>query len=392
MSPYIAQIKARNGEIRTMEVVAENETAAMSIARRNGRVLSLTKKTQFAAGKALTAADRQVLFTRLSAMLASRVGTSDALRLIRDTFSGKIKEVAGRLLNFVESGDDLAGAFQKVGSPDFSEATVALIHAGSRSGETWRAIKDAAELEYQLASIKKGAAGGLWMAIGVFIFAGLTIVASTLYGTQMIMESQLMSTLDEQAIDFAWINTAASVIGWVMATLMAIGGFMVGLAFIGRKITPVKADEVILRIPYYKDLVLARNNYITLYGLGLLLKSGVRMEEALSLTAKGSPRGALRRDLEGAAQAVRNGRPWARALRTFHPTDRAALLSAVDREQIANTFDHLARQYRDLYAQRLASFVPLLNLISALFLSIAGLILFGQLILPMMAASTSMLG
>lgn len=392
MSPYIAQIKARNGEIRTMEVVAENETAAMSIARRNGRVLSLTKKTQFAAGKALTAADRQVLFTRLSAMLASRVGTSDALRLIRDTFSGKIKEVAGRLLNFVESGDDLAGAFQKVGSPDFPEATVALIHAGSRSGETWRAIKDAAELEYQLASIKKGAAGGLWMAIGVFIFAGLTIVASTLYGTQMIMESQLMSTLDEQAIDFAWINTAASVIGWVMATLMAIGGFMVGLAFIGRKITPVKADEVILRIPYYKDLVLARNNYITLYGLGLLLKSGVRMEEALSLTAKGSPRGALRRDLEGAAQAVRNGRPWARALRTFHPTDRAALLSAVDREQIANTFDHLARQYRDLYAQRLASFVPLLNLISALFLSIAGLILFGQLILPMMAASTSMLG
>lgn len=392
MSPYIAQIKARNGEIRTMEVVAENETAAMSIARRNGRVLSLTKKTQFAAGKALTAADRQVLFTRLSAMLASRVGTSDALRLIRDTFSGKIKEVAGRLLNFVESGDDLAGAFQKVGSPDFPEATVALIHAGSRSGETWRAIKDAAELEYQLASIKKGAAGGLWMAIGVFIFAGLTIVASTLYGTQMIMESQLMSTLDEQAIDFAWINTAAIVIGWVMATLMAIGGFMVGLAFIGRKITPVKADEVILRIPYYKDLVLARNNYITLYGLGLLLKSGVRMEEALSLTAKGSPRGALRRDLEGAAQAVRNGRPWARALRTFHPTDRAALLSAVDREQIANTFDHLARQYRDLYAQRLASFVPLLNLISALFLSIAGLILFGQLILPMMAASTSMLG
>jgi len=392
MRAYIAQVVTRSGAVRTMEVVAENDQVATSIARRNGRVLSLRRKSQFRLGKALSPAERQIFFTRLSAMLASRVGTSDALRLIRDTFSGKIKEVAGRLLNFVESGEDLAGAFQKVGSPDFPEATVALISAGSRSGETWRAIKDAADLEYQLASVKKGASSGLLVGIGSFIFAGLTIVVSTLYVGPKIMESPLMKAMPSDAVDIGWVNTTAAVIGYIMAVLMVVALGMWGLASIGRKLVPVRADELILRIPYYKDLILARNNYITLYGLSLLVKSGVRTEEALRLTADGAPPGALQRDLRNAAHAVRIGRPWAQALQTFHPTDRAALTSAVDREQIANTLDNLARQYRDLYAQRLASFVPLLNMLSALFLSLAGGILFAQSILPMLMASPDLLG
>lgn len=392
MKTYIAQVKQRSGEVRAIEVVAEDESAAMSVARRNGRVLSLARKRQWGVVKALTPADRQIFFTRLSAMLASRVGTSDALKLMRDTFSGQIKVVSGRLLNLVESGDDLAGAFAKIGAPDFPEATTALILAGARSGETWRAIRDAAELEYQLASVKKGAAGGLWVGIGSFVFAALTIVFSTLYVGPKLMESPLFTSLGEDAVDIGWINTTADIIGYTMAAIMIVAGVMAGLAFIGRKLVPVMADELILKIPYYKDLVLARNNYITLYGLGLLLKAGVRTEEALQLTAAGAPRGALRRDLEDAAEAVRRGRPWARALQTFHPTDRAALASAVDREQIANTLDNLARQYRDIYAQRLASVVPLLNLLSALFLSLAGGILFGQSILPMLLASKDMLG
>lgn len=391
MKPYIAQVKSRTGEVRTMEVVADNEEAARSVARRNGRVLSLKRKRQFGVVKALTPADRQTFFTRLSAMLASRVGTSDALKLIRDTFGGQIKVVAGRLLNFVESGDDLAGAFEKVGAPDFPDATVALIQAGSRSGETWRAIKDAAELEYQLANVKKGASGGLWMAVGSFVFAGLVIIISSLYVGPKLADSPMMRALPKDAVNLDWVDTVSIVVGVIMAVIMSIGLLMTGLAFIGRKIIPVAADEIILRIPYYKDLILARNNYITLYGLGLLLQSGVRTEEALSLTAEGSPKGALRRDLEDAAQAVRTGRPWASALQTFHPTDRAALASAVDREQIANTMDNLAKQYRDLYAQRLASLTPVLQMLSALFLSIAGAILFAQSILPMLLATKEML-
>ena len=90
--------------------------------------------------------------------------------------------------------------------------------------------------------------------------------------------------------------------------------------------------------------------------------------------------------------AVKTGKPWPRAMETLHPTDKAALMSATDREQVAGTLDTLATQYRELYGQRLASFVPVVNLLAALFLSIAGGLLFGQSILPMLMASQGMMG
>ena len=330
MKSYRLKIRLRTGTVRDLEVVAADEQAAAALGRRQGRVLSVVRVRQYALVRAISPADRQIFFSRLSAMLASRVGTSDALKLMRDNFTGKIREVSGRLLDLVEGGEDLAGAFAKIGAPDFPEATVALIQAGSRSGETWRAIRDAAELEQQLAQVKKGAAGGLWMGIGSFVFAGLTTIASTVYVGPKIMSSGMITAAGANggALNIGWITEAGNIMGYVMAALMAIGLLLWVLAAAGRRIAPVRADRLILKIPYYKDLVLARNNYITLYGLSLLVKSGVRTEEALRLAAANAPAGALRNDLVNAQLAVKHGKPWATALSTFHPTDRAALMSS----------------------------------------------------------------
>jgi general secretion pathway protein F len=332
-----------------------------------------------------------VFFSRMSAMLQSRVGTSDALGLIRDTFKGKIQEVAGRLLAHVESGADFATAVERVGSPDFPEATVALIMAGSRSGETWRAIKDASEFENELHKVKQGASKGLWMGIGSFIFAGLVTVVSTVYvGPEIMSSPMIASAAKNGAVDIGWITTAGYVTGYTIGALLLFGFVAWAFAFIGRAIAPTQTDKVILKVPFYKDLILSRNNFIVLYGLALLIRSGVRTEEALRLAAEGAPRGALRTDLVNATNAVKTGKQWPRLMETLHPTDKAALLSATDREQVATTLGALATQYRELYAQRLAAFVPAINLLAALFMSIAGGILFGQAILPMLMASSGM--
>lgn len=383
MATYTAKVKTRHG-VKQVSITARTNADARRHAEKMGKVLAFKKDFGIHISTAMTQADRQIFFTRLSSMLASKVGTSDALTLIRDTFSGKIQEVASRLLAFVEGGDDLTGAFSKVGAPDFPEATIALISAGSRSGETWRAIRDAAEFEYQLHNIRKNANKGLIGGIIGFLVAGITTVGSTLYVAPAIMGNDLIKSA--KGVDIGWIITTGNVLGYIMGVMMAVFiGFLL-FTFFGKRLFPVRADKVILKVPYYKDLVLARNNFIVLYGLALLIKSGVRTEEALRLSAEAAPRGALRQDLKSAETAVRMGRPWAKAMDTLHPTDKAALLCAVDREQVGNTLDTLANQYRELYAQRLSSFVPAINLVSALFLSIAGGILFGTSILPMLQA------
>jgi general secretion pathway protein F len=200
-----------------------------------------------------------------------------------------------------------------------------------------------------------------------------------------------MGGLGGSAVQIGPINMLGKVITWIMITLMGLGGMLGFLASVGRRILPIYADKIIMLIPYYRDLVLAQRNYTTFYGLSLFVKSGVRLEEALKLAAAAAPAGALRADLLRAAQAVNDGKPWQTAMMTLHPTDRAALASALDREQISRTFDTLSRQYRELYAQRLASFVPILSLLSALFLSLAGFVLFGETILPMLQATNGVL-
>lgn len=392
MPVYEGKVKVRGNKVRAVEVQARNKEEALSHIERIGRVVTFKRKLTFNIRGALTPADRQVFFTRMSAMLSSRVGTSDALMLMRDTFTGKIQEVSARLLRCVEGGDDLAQAFERVGSPDFPEATVALIKAGARSGETWRAIKDAVEFEYQLHAIKKGAAKGLVTGVLSFIGAGLLTLGSTLYVGPKIMDSPLIKVAREKgAVNIDAINTTAYIVGYVMAALLIVGFLFWLLATVGRRIIPLQADRIIMGIPYYKDLVLAKNNFIVLYGLALLIKSGVRTEEALRLSAEGAPKGALKHDLQNAMNAVKTGRPWPTTMKTLHPTDKAALLCATDREQVASTLDVLADQYRELYGQRLSSFVPLVNLLAALFLSIAGGLIFGQSVLPMLQATQGMM-
>lgn len=388
MAYYTVKVQTKGG-MRTLQLTAKSESEARQHSERQGRIISVRKKAGFDFSRGLTPAERQTFFNRLATMLKSRVGTSDALALLRDTFTGRIQEVTSRMLGFVESGDDLGQAIERIGSPDFPPATSALIKAGSKSGETWRALMDAASFEYELHKVKQNAAKGLWGGIAGFVFAGGTTLASTLYVGPQIMESELVKGLAAKSggVDFSTINMAGTVLGWVMVVVMVFALCLVLLGSLGRRLIPNEADKLILRIPFYKDLVLAKNNYIVLYGLALLIQSGVRAEEALRLSGEGAPRGALRTDLFNAMNAVKTGRPWPKVMNTLHPTDKASLMCATDREQVAETLDALANQYRSLYAQRLGSFVPALNMVAAVLLSLSGALLFAQSILPMLMAT-----
>jgi general secretion pathway protein F len=390
MATYSVKLRNRQGQIKDIAITATSEKEAKTIISRQGKVIRVTRINRWDFSKPLSSADRQMLFTRLSSMLVSKVGTSEALRLMRDTFQGKVAQVAGKLLIQVESGgEELATAIASVGAPDFPKGVVALIEAGARSGETWKALADAAIFEQEIIATQRSSAKGMWGAIGAFIIAGITTIASTYYFGPQVLQS--MGGLGGSAVQIGPINMLGKVITWIMITLMGLGGMLGFLASVGRRILPIYADKIIMLIPYYRDLVLAQRNYTTFYGLSLFVKSGVRLEEALKLAAAAAPAGALRADLLRAAQAVNDGKPWQTAMMTLHPTDRAALASALDREQISRTFDTLSRQYRELYAQRLASFVPILSLLSALFLSLAGFVLFGETILPMLQATNGVL-
>lgn len=381
-----ARVVGPNGT-QTIDIDSPNYDIAWRQASRRGTVVSLKKQRKFDLVPGMSAGDRYTFLVRLSSMLGSKVSTSEALRIIAASFGGSIRRAAQQLLQRVEAGFDLPTAME-MDRKNFPATLTALVRAGGEGGHAWKALKDAADFEYQLSQTRKTSNRGLWSAIGTFLIAGALMLGTTQVFGPWVMDNPMFK--GNRAVDVGWIETSASILTVLMVILLiAFFGF-VWLATIGRQMFPDFCDKIIVTIPYYRELVLAQNNYVTLYKLGLLIKSGVRIEESLRLTWEGCPRGALRTDINRALSAVRNGRNWGMAMETLHPTDRAALSQSTDREDVARTLDALAVQYRDLYVQRIATFSPALQLVAALFITLASGVLFGLTILPMLQLSVGL--
>jgi hypothetical protein len=191
------------------------------------------------------------------------------------------------------------------------------------------------------------------------------MLGTTMYFGPMVMDNPIFKS--GKGVDVEWARTLGDVSVIIMTVLMVIFALFMLLGSAGRVVVPNAADWLILKLPFYRDMVLAKNNHVTLYKLGLLVGSGVRIEEALRLTEDGAPRGALKTDLERARKAVKEGKKsWAHSMKTLHETDKAALSTSPDRKDISRTLLALATQYADLYIQRIETFGPLMGVVAAI--------------------------
>lgn len=391
MRSFKATIKSSSG-IEHILVAAPNMEAARREAGRKGRVLKIKLVPRLVFGGGMSITDRTVFFQRLSSMVASRVSMSEALKIIHSSFGGNVREVAAILRQHIESGASLPEAMSLAGERFFPEAVQALVRTGSHGGDIAHALREAARFELELESVKKESSQGLWSA-GIGFLTGVgTLFGSTLYVGPMIMGSDLMK-IGKSSVDIGWVTTLSTSLNWTVGVFMGI--FLVSLfsLMLLRPLFPSAVDRVILKIPFYRDLVLAKQNYIVFFGLGILLGAGLRLEECLRLSRDNSPRGELRDDLERARKTIVGGSssPWPYVMTTLHPTDKAALATAQDRTQIATTIGELAIQYRNLYRQRIAVFVPAAQILAAIFLSLAGVVLFGVAIVPLLQMTSGIL-
>lgn len=380
MALYIAKVMTEDG-IRTIRVQAGDDTSAEKMASRKGTVLSKKRKTSFDMARGMSPNERNTFLLRLSSMVGSKMSSNDALRLISETFGGRIRQCAVTMLERIAQGGNLADAISS-DTKNFPAATAALVKAGASGGQTWKALREAADFEYLITGIQKGAVKDIAAAVGTFFIAFGLMIMTVYYLGPTVTDNPIFK--NNPNIDVWWPQVIGLFLVYFMGfkALLFLLFFWIGTA--GRLISPDQADKLILKIPYYKDIVLSRNSYVVLYKLSLLVKSGIRIEECLSLTADGSPKGAMRTDMYRALGFIRQGKNWANGMETLHATDRAALSCSTDRTDTARTLDMLASQYRDLYMSRIRSFAPLMQMMAAVYMSAAGAEMFFLTMLPML--------
>ncbi len=388
MATFTIKYRSR-GEIKSTKLSADNLEMAKRQAQRFGGVLSVTRDASGFGKKGMSSADRYTFLVRLGTMLASRMSTADALRLLRDSFTGTISDAAMRLLERISAGIDLPTAIAEERT-HFPGSIGLIIKVSAKSGQIAIALKDAASFEQRLGQIKRGSGRVIVSAVFGFIMAAVLVAASVFYIGPEIMKMGIMASQKDK-IDVGWINNIAAGIAIFISVTAVIMLGLLWLATMGRSLFPEWADKIILRIPYYSDIVMAQDNYLVLRRLSLMIGSGVRVEEALQSAYEGAKKGLLKHDLERALVNLKTGQKWSTALSTLHPTDRAALSLAADRSQIAQNLDMIAEQSQDLYIQRVNSFAPVLMVVSAIAVTLAGLVLFGQTVLPMLQIAAKLL-
>lgn len=391
MALFKATIQTKTG-VSEVELEAENIDKAKALARRKGKLMTIKKGSGGSIFEShLSPAERQLLLQNLANMLVARLGASEAIDVIKRSFGGNIKKVADKLLKHMESGADLVEALDRIGPPNFPQNILELIKAGSRSGETWRSLKEAVRFERDMENVKKNSRGGIGSGVAGFLAAAVVTLTTKFYVAPKLLDSAFFKMASDK-VNLSFINVLTDIVGFSMLFISIIFVFLLLLGSVGKQLFPNSADKLISVIPFYKTLVLARNNYTTLYSLGLLIGSGVSMEQSLTVTANSAPRGMLKKDLERAVKAIKNGKPWANAMVSIGEHDKAALSVSADREQISNVLNEISETYREQYIIVVGSMGPTLQLVAAIFLVLSGGILFGYTMLPMLQVAAQGMG
>ncbi len=360
--PEFAVVIRSGGEVSTVVQVADTIDGARIAAQRMGTVLGAPKLLKGRRAGGMNAAERYVFLHQLATMLIAKVQLSRGLQILRESHGGRIGRAAAGLEAGVAAGHSIADLMYQ-DKRNFPGAVGLLVKAGSSgTGGTAEALKKAAEFERQILGAATKGAKGLYSAGFWVVVATISIFACPLWLTPYLQESQLFQ-LTEEPIQWEWLDMLSYGLGAITLSMMLLGMFLFFVVGVGQRLFPQASDAIVMRIPFMKDIVFTRDNFISLYRFSLMVKAGVSLEESIGTTYSDTRQGALKEDLGRALHNVKTGEPWAKGFRTVHPTDKAALSMATDKEALGGILEEVADQNRAIYIRRLEVIQPVMAMV-----------------------------
>jgi general secretion pathway protein F len=325
----------------------------------------------------------------LATLLEAEIPVDEALRLLSDqTASTKTKTLVGRLLSEVMGGASLSIALERQGSI-IPSALTSLVRAGEARGTLGSTLAEIARLLEGQAEVRARIKSAL---VYPLVLAGIALVTLGIILT--VLFPSLLQLFEDSRAEPPFILAFArdtsdlfSRYGPVLVpacSLLGLG-FLVALQ---RAAARGALDRLLVRLPVVGDL--KRKLAIAAFArtLGSLVRNGVQLLEALSITAAAVPSTALASHLRAAADALKEGRRLSEALAIgdILPRTVTRLITIGEESSRLDTMLlHLADMY-DRDASR--ALERAMTLLSPLITVIVG-ILVGGIILSVMQAVLS---
>ncbi len=296
----------------------------------------------------------QTLFAkRMSFLVKAGVPLIDGLSMIRDQMKVKSKiKALDHIINDVNNGQFLAMSLRKHPRM-FSEFAVNLIKVGEESGILSQNLAYLAdELEKKEALRRKVIGALIYPLVITFATFGITgILIAWVFPKILPIFESLHATLPLSTRILITVSTFLGTYGpWILLGLL-ITAILYFFAHTKIERIRVVTHHMILRIPLFGKMVRSYNLANFSRTLGLLLRSGVHLSDALVITAETTKNLAYRKAYEQVALAVVRGEPISRELERntylFPDILPNMVLIGETTGNLSNTFIYLSELYED---------------------------------------------
>lgn len=310
--------EARNpeGEIQTGTVEAGTKEAAIeTLQRYNLIILDITEDAgKLGLFKEITFLSRIkkqeiVIFSRqLAVLFDAQVPLLEALQTLAVQSSNpKFKKMMVNIAGEVDAGSPFSQALGKYPKV-FSNFYVSVTRAGEASGrlqEVLNYLADHEEKSYDLNSKVKGA-----LIYPAFIVFSLVVVGAIM---MIFVIPQLTSVFEEVGSDLPLLTLVVIGISdflrsfWWLIILVSIGGGVLFWRYIHTEQGKGVMDLFILKIPILKNLF--QKVYLARFSenLGTLIKGGIPIIQALTITGEVVGNSVYKKTIQEAAEEVRKG-------------------------------------------------------------------------------------
>lgn len=274
-------------------------------------------KIDFAAKLTGTGASQAqvILFLRhLGVMLKAGLAISESLGIIAEQSKGRMKRTVEGIMKSIDSGGNLSDSLAEYPNI-FSEHIISTCRAGEISGhleenlllasaymERRRELKNKVKNAMFYPAIVMGLAVGLGLSISYYILPKITPLFDS-FKSDLPLSTKIL-------IQFSKIMKTNGI--WLVLGILFFVLFSV-LSLKSRKVKPF-THKVLLKMPYVGAIARSANLSDFTRTLGMLIKSGLNIDEALEVSANSIGNYYYQKSLIKILDKVREGNPLAESM------------------------------------------------------------------------------
>ena len=378
---YAYRVRTKEGRVISGNMEADGEAAVASRLRSQGLVpVQITKETTgmkkeiVLIPEKVKLKDLAIFSRQFATMINSGLSLLRTLNILAEQTENKtLAKTIGELRDDVERGSSLSAAMSKH-EKVFNKLYVAMVRAGETGGQLDTVLTrtaDNLEADYKLRQKVKSAMTYPIVVAGIAVLL-VTVMLLFVVPTFAAMFEGLGGTLPLPTAILMKLSQAAKWLVPLMVVLSIVGYILYKRARKASADFRLRADQVKLKIPIFGELFLKVAISRFTRTLGLLLRAGVPVLQALDIVADTTGNEVLTRATADVKESVRSGESMAGPL-ARHPVFPPMVVQMISVGEDTGQIDEMLDKVSDFYDQEVESTTEALtSLIEPIMIAVLG--------------------